>query len=428
MEDARHRILRFMRTATDDAAGIAHRVRIAIIAIIFVRLVLFAGDEMLAGVFKHWLTTGFLALGVLGSFALTRGARSGMNPEVRLIGSTVLDATIATLVVLPSVLWPRETHLGVLRAPDILIFPMVAAAGGLRMTYRSAFTGAFTACLGLATLVGVDWTLNRDVLRYGFGEVLLVLAVMLGAGLLAMGTVRFVEGLLTQTALRTSEAIRVRQQFGAYMSEGIARIVLDRPGQPEVRRARVVVLFSDLRGFTNYSETLPPDQLVTELNAYIDAVVRPIHDLNGTVDKYIGDSVMAVFGLPNASGQDHRRAILAAQGMQQALDHHNTERQAAGLPVLRQGIGIHAGEVVAGPVGTPERLQFTVLGDTVNVASRLEGQTKETGIDVLISKEVHDRARSEPTGDLPPLPSLVDGPSLALRGRDEPVQTVRFAG
>ncbi|MEZ4320095.1 MAG: adenylate/guanylate cyclase domain-containing protein [Myxococcota bacterium] len=423
-EDSRNAVLGLMRSATDDVSSIANRIRLAIIALIFLRLVVFVGDEMLAGEFKHWLTTGFLVLGALASFGLTRASGNSMETDTRLMASTLLDAVIATLVVLPSVLWPRETHLGVLRAPDILIFPVVAAAGGLRLTYRAAATGAASAIAGLGLLVAIDQLQNAAVIRYGFAEILLAAAVMIGAGLLALGTVRFVEKLILQTATRTTEAVRVRTQFGAYMAEEFAQIVLDTPGQPAARRVHVAVLFSDLRGFTQYSEGADPNALIEELNAYLAAVVDAVHAYGGVVDKYIGDSVMAVFGLPTPRDDDHTRAILAAFAMQEALAVHNQRRAQLGLPPLRQGIGVHAGEVVAGPVGSAERLQYTVLGDTVNVAARLETETKSVGSPILLSAAVVEGAIRE-NGELP---ELAKGPSLQLRGRTEAVRTYVPAG
>lgn len=419
MKPSREAVLRLMGTATADASGIAHRVRVAILALVLARLVFSFGDEMLAGEPKHWVTTGFLLAGGFASFLLNRRASQSLDPGLRLMVATLLDAFIATVVVLPSVLWPRDTYLGALRAPEILIFPVVAAAGGLRMTYRSAATGAAAAMGGMAVLVGIDLTQNAQLIHYGFPEILLASVIMVGAGLLALGTVRLVQSLLIQTATRTTEATRVRQQFGAYMAEEFAQIVLDAPGQPEAKRTHAVVLFSDLRGFTQYSEGIEPDQLISELNDYLNAVVGPIHAYGGVVDKYIGDAIMAVFGLPEPSPQDHTRAILAAAAMQAALEEHNTKRAERGLPPMRQGIGVHAGEVIAGPVGTPERLQFTLLGDTVNVAARLESETKTTGHSVLLSAELVRRAQAEGAD----LPRIEPGPSLQLRGRTEPVST-----
>lgn len=412
----REEVQRFMQAATADAERLLHLVRLGVLLLIFVRLAIVAGDDMLAGAFKPWLRASFLAAAALASFGLRASPR--LASEARLIASTVLDVSLAVAILMPSVVWPRDTWEGLLRAPDVMMFPVVAASGGLRMTLPTAATGAAASLLGLGGLLALDLAANPTMVTYGWQEVLLALAVMAGAGILSLGTVRFAEGLLLQTAARTADVSRVRQQFGSYMAPEFARLVLDAPGPLETRRTHAVILFSDLRGFTTYSEGLAPDRLVDELNDYLAAVVAPIHEHGGVVDKYVGDAVMAVFGVPTGTGSDHLRAIRAAAGMRQALDAHNQARAARGLPPLRQGIGVHAGDVVAGPVGTAERLQFTVLGDAVNVAARLEGETKSVGCDVLLSAAVVDAARTE--GELPELES---GPSLTLRGRDRPVDT-----
>lgn len=141
----------------------------------------------------------------------------------------------------------------------------------------------------------------------------------------------------------------------------------------------VTVLFSDLRGFTTLSERLTPPALLAFLNAYFEVVSAPIHAAGGAIDKFIGDAVMAIF-----EGEGHaRRAVEAALAMLEALSAWS-----AGRPEpVRAGVGLHSGQVVLGTVGTRERMSSTVLGDTVNVAARLEGLTKERGCALLVSEE-----------------------------------------
>ena len=124
-------------------------------------------------------------------------------------------------------------------------------------------------------------------------------------------------------------------------------------------------------------------------------MVRVIRQHGGVVDKYIGDAIMVVYGIPKQLGDEATRAVRTAAGMQSALTELNKTRAKRGLPPLRQGIGIHYGTAVAGNVGTLERLQYTVVGDTVNYASRLEAATKELGVEVLLSEEVVKRASDE---------------------------------
>ncbi len=149
----------------------------------------------------------------------------------------------------------------------------------------------------------------------------------------------------------------------------------------------VVVLFSDLRGFTSISERLPPATLVEVLNAYLAHMVRCVEHYGGSVDKFVGDAVMAVFSGSWAGGADADAAVHAALYMQAELERFN-RTLSPDLPRLAAGVGVHAGPVVKGLVGSPQKRSVTVLGDTVNTASRLEGMTKPLGSRCLVSGEV----------------------------------------
>jgi adenylate cyclase len=135
--------------------------------------------------------------------------------------------------------------------------------------------------------------------------------------------------------------------------------------------------------------------LIAELNDYLDVMVEAIRQERGVVDKFIGDAIMVVFGIPKPGAEDAQRAIRAAAAMQAALIQHNATRTSSGRPPFEQGIGVHYGYAVAGHVGTTQRLQFTVVGDVVNVASRLESATKAVGASVLISAAAVEAAGGE---------------------------------
>lgn len=182
------------------------------------------------------------------------------------------------------------------------------------------------------------------------------------------------------------------------------------------------MLFSDLRGFTTYSESLPPEELVDELNAYLEAMVREIKYEGGVIDKYIGDAIMVVFGIPSPKPGDAERAVRCAWRMDQALAVHNAQRTARGLPPLKHGVGVHFGEVVAGNMGTSERLQYTVVGDTVNLAARLESASKTLGVPIVLSREVVEAVGEDA---LPAAVREVD--TISVKGRDQPVEVLTFS-
>ena len=135
-------------------------------------------------------------------------------------------------------------------------------------------------------------------------------------------------------------------------------------------RSEVTVLCSDVRGFTNLTKDMDPDEVVEMLNAYFARLIPIIFAHNGTVDKYVGDAILAVFGSPEPDVQHHEKAVRAAVGMQAAMREVNTERTARGLTICGIGIGVHCGQVLHGFIGALERMEFTVLGDAVNRAAR----------------------------------------------------------
>ena len=195
-------------------------------------------------------------------------------------------------------------------------------------------------------------------------------------------------GFLMTLALRLTgeerERARIRNVFGRYVSEAVVEKLLVE-GRPDVAGETLVVtvLFADIRGFTTISERLSPREVVEMLNAYFARVSGPILAEGGTVDKYIGDAVMAVFGSPAPYPDHARRALRAALGMAREAEKFSTwmAKRFAGrsLPPFAIGVGLSTGEAVIGDIGTPKRKEFTAIGDTVNAASRLEGLTKELG-------------------------------------------------
>ena len=174
----------------------------------------------------------------------------------------------------------------------------------------------------------------------------------------------------------------------------------------------VSVLFADIRGFTPLSEGMDPHKVVEILNEYFTRVTDVIFDNGGTLDKYIGDAVMALFGAPISKGNDAARAVKTAVQIQRLLQEINRDSAARQWPELRVGIGINSGVVTAGNIGSPRRLDYTVIGDTVNTASRL--MSKAGGNQIFISAETASQLGGG--FDLEPLPPL------PLKGKSEPVQ------
>ena len=222
------------------------------------------------------------------------------------------------------------------------------------------------------------------------------------------------------------ERKRLRQLFGRYVSEAVVEKLVASGKPPDLggETLQVTVLFSDIRNFTTMSERLGPHQVVEILNAYFTRVCQPILEQGGTVDKFIGDAVMAVFGSPVACSDHARRAVRTALAMAALaaefriwLAQRFPDR---GLQDFTIGIGLHTGEVVVGNIGSPTRLEFTAIGDTVNTASRVEGLTKELGWTIVATAATIKAAG----------PGILTGGSKELRvkGRQEPVEVLEVKG
>ena len=195
---------------------------------------------------------------------------------------------------------------------------------------------------------------------------------------------------------------RFRDSFARYLSRDVmARVLTDAPSLRGEHR-EVSILFSDLRGFTTLSEQLPPERIASHLNEYFEAMTTAIFAHHGMINDFVGDAVMAVFGAPMADADHAWHAVQSARDMDRALERLNVAWDAAGLPRLRMGIGIHTGPVFAGNVGGRDRIKYTVIGDPVNVASRVEGLNKELGTTILITEEtlaaVGERVRTRDCG------------------------------
>ncbi|HEY2882911.1 MAG TPA: adenylate/guanylate cyclase domain-containing protein [Pirellulales bacterium] len=176
-------------------------------------------------------------------------------------------------------------------------------------------------------------------------------------------------------------------------SPAIRRRLLDRARQGRLRlggeKSEVTILASDIRGFTSLTSTMDASDVVDMLNCYFTAQVGAIFRHDGTVDKFVGDGLLAVFGSPEHDDQHHAKAIRAAMAMQAALSEVNQKRKARGEPVCEIGIGVHCGEVLHGFIGSEERMEFTLIGDAVNKTARFCAAAQ--GGEVLISPEMHQR-------------------------------------
>ena len=201
------------------------------------------------------------------------------------------------------------------------------------------------------------------------------------------------------------ERFRLQQSFSGQVSPAVMKEMLGGALSPGIsgQLAEVCILFSDVRDFTTLSERMPPDVVTTVLQRYFDRMVHAVHRYDGTVDKFIGDGMMVLFGAPRKSRDPCGEAVQCALAMMKALDSLNEEFQREGLPTLTIGIGINYGTVTVGNIGSSERHNYSAIGDAVNVAARVEGLTKDPRSGKIIITEavvsrIEERFHFDPLG------------------------------
>lgn len=196
------------------------------------------------------------------------------------------------------------------------------------------------------------------------------------------------------------ERDKVKNLFNKFHGSTVTENLLQQEVSVGGTRKEVTVFFSDIRGFTKFSEGHTPEEVVSMLNEYFAVMVEIITRNGGVVDKFIGDAIMAVWGVPAGSDHDTPNALKACLEMRSALTTLNASRRDRGLTEIQIGMGLHAGAAISGTIGSEERMEFTVIGDTVNVTSRIESSTKHFEVDLLVSDEVFNRLSAPEHGDI----------------------------
>lgn len=229
--------------------------------------------------------------------------------------------------------------------------------------------------------------------------------ILIGVGFATAGIAVIARRLLLQT-------LREARLFGQYVSPEIReKIVAGAEGE----RVRAVILFSDLRGFSSYSEGRDPEEVVSQLNEYFDRMVGCIRGEGGVVDKFIGDAIMAVFTGATGASDPASAAVGAARQMRRELRLLNERWRERGVEPFDNGIGIHIGDVVQGPIGSVDRKEWTVIGDAVNTAARLESLTRQHDRSIIITDSLHASLEPDTRASFTPLGTTT------VKGKHEPL-------
>jgi adenylate cyclase len=286
---------------------------------------------------------------------------------------------------------------------DLLLTLTVGVVVGAIATFLPVAWGtAGTGVLALALWFWLTHEVGAGVWRGAVGP----------AGALALA---LFGGVAWQYFVEGRAKRHIKQMFGKYVS---AKVIDQLMANPELARLGgekrdMSVLFSDIRGFTTASERSTPEAVVAQLNEHFGAMVDVLFRHEGTLDKFVGDMIMGLFGAPVADTRHADHAVAAALEMSATLERLNADWQAQGRPVLDIGIGINSGEMIAGNIGSSAIMSYTVIGDAVNLGSRLESLNKEYGTRILISEATKDRLTID-------VPTRLVG-EVTVKGRKQPV-------
>lgn len=220
--------------------------------------------------------------------------------------------------------------------------------------------------------------------------------------------------------MEEKEKHKIRQTFSLYVHQSVVKEMLDHPELLRLggEKKELSVLFSDIRNFTNLSEKIPPEELVSQLNEYLTRMTRVVFDQHGTLDKYIGDAIMAIFGAPLMQEDHAYRACCTALDMISNLEALQQSWQKQEKPIFHIGIGINSGPMIVGNMGSEHRFDYTVLGDNVNLASRLEGLTKVYGVPIVVSESTWHAVKDRLIGRELDL--------VRVQGKQEPVSVFQI--
>jgi class 3 adenylate cyclase len=306
--------------------------------------------------------------------------------------SVVLDAVLLGVLCGAVLLASKDAALSLAlgSSPAQLAFFFVIASASLRQSPAACLLAGGLAALLLS--IPVAWSVaNLDLGRlppelHFFASVPMWLARLLQgllATLLAASAAQNARRMVGRIAQAIGERSQALHLFGRYVDPQVARAALSTGTKAETRE--LTVLFTDLRGFTTLSEQHSPVEVLELLNAHYEAIVPAVRAQGGTVNKFIGDAIMATFGAPEPQADHAQRAVRAAQAMLVAMEQLNARLVAQGKPALSMGVGIATGPAVVGSLGASDRVEYAVIGDTVNMASRLEGLNKQFGTQVLLA-------------------------------------------
>jgi adenylate cyclase len=346
------------------------------------------------------VTSGY----ILWYFCVCLLLRTGrFRPWMRYV-SSLLDVSLGSIISLVDIQAGNPLFASLAAGPSV--YAVAVAMATLRLQPRLCLFAGLTAASQLVAFhqLVLRPAIPAELLASGGWELDVALTrglflVIIGAlGLVASRSIRALLWRLTESAV---ERERVRGLLGMHVSEQVMEHLLSGRMPEGGERRAVTICFTDIRDFTRLSESQPPEETVRLLNLYFSRMCEVVAAHGGVVNKFLGDGMLIVFGAPAPQPDDASRALAAARAM---LAEAERLREGGDFPGLRIGVGLHRGEAVVGNVGGAQRQEYTVIGDTVNTASRVQDSTKALGRSLLLTREVRDalgEVALEPLGTHP---------------------------
>ena len=381
------------------------------------------------------LLLGFVLLGWLPYHDLRRGNNSSwpryvyIAAEMALLAFTLLFpnpfSSFAEIPAAAALRFGNEVYFFILIAATVFYYaPRVVLWAGAAAAI--AWSAAVAIIASLPGTVMFDQAIleafptTEEQLSYAFQPAILNIGQVIAQDIVFL----LVAGVLAVAARRTrtlvfrhAEAERARSNLARHFSPNMVEELanMDEP-LGEGRSQDVGVLFADVFGFSGIAESRKPSEVLALLRELHAIMARQVFAHGGTVDKYLGDGIMATFGTPRKGEHDAADALACARGILEDLARWNESRIASGMPPIRLGVGVHYGPVVLGDIGDEHRLEFAVVGDTVNVASRAERLTRELDVDLVASADLVEAVRKEGNGESL-FQDMEEAPPQAIRGR-----------